>query len=269
MNTLEDEFLAYLKAKMKDRLIMSFDNTDLLLWGARKNNEVKLLGLTLNIGTKNLRTIKGKIADPKNKVDKIMRTAYSLSNASNSTFFGIVYSLSGDDYFIVTDPRSPLDWTKSLEVEETEMPSLIQNFFKTKLGTVGTTKAVNKATSDWFHVWARANLPLEYVRVNLDGLILNKDQRPKILLETKRSFYSVDSWLPWEADSRNYYLQNLFATNSGLGFWTVYHKKGMEVNDETRITLFMISAVSLDADRWITYHRVVTEACKVLKLADE
>ena len=266
---MEDEFLTYLKARIKDRLIMSFNNTDLLLWGARRKNEVKLLGLTLNIGTKNLRTIKRKITDPKDKVDKIMRTAYSLSNASNSTFFGIVYSLSGDEYFIVTDPRSPLDWTKSLEVEEAKMPSLIQNFFKTKLGTVGTAKAVNKATSDWFHVWARANLPLEYVRVNLDGLILNKDQRPNILLETKRSFYSVDSWFPWEADSRNYYLQNLLAANSGLGFWTVYHKKGVKVNDETRITLFIISAVALDADRWITYHRIVTEACKVLKLADK
>ncbi len=266
---LKDEFLTYLKSKIKDRLIMSFNNTDLLLWGVRKKNEVKLLGLTLNIGTRNLQTIKKGIVNRTNKVNKIMRIAYSLGNAANSTFFGIVYSLSGDDYFIVTDPRKPLDWTRSFEVEEAKMPSLIQDFFKTDLGTAGTAKAVNKATSDWFHVWARANLPLEYVRVNLDGLILKEDQRPNILLETKRSFYSVDSWLPWEADSRNYYLQNLLATNSDLRFWTVYHKKGMIVNDETRITIFMISAVNLDADNWIAYHRVITEASKVLKLVDE
>ena len=269
MKKLEDEFLVYLKTRIKDRLIMSFNNTDLLLWGARKKNEVRLLGLTLNIGIKNLQTINMKVTDLTSNVNKIMRIAFSLSNASNLTFFGIVYSISGDDYFIVTDPRNPLDWTKSLKIDEAKMPLLIQNFFKTNFGTVGTAKAVNKSTSDWFHVWARENLPREYVRVNLDGLILTKDQRPKILLETKRSFIGVDSWNPWEADSRNYYLQNLFAANSGLRFWTVYHKKSTKVNDETRITLFMISAVALDADRWITFHRVSTEAYKILKLVDE
>ena len=266
---MDDEFLVYLKAKIKDRLIISFNNTDLLLWGARRNNEVKLLGLTLNIGTRNFRTVKRKFADPENQITHVMKIAHSLSDTSNSIFFAIVYSLSGDDYFVVTDPSNPLNWEKSFEVEEVKMPSLIQTFFKTKLKTVGTAKAVNKATSDWFHVWARANLPREYVRVNIDGLILDKGQRPSVLLETKRSFYSADSWKPWHADARNYYLQNLLATKSGLKFWTVYHKKGISVNDKTRIALFIISKVSLDAAKWITYRRIDTNACKVFKQVDE
>lgn len=262
---MEDEFLVYLEAKIKDRLIMSFNNTDLLLWGTRRNNEVKLLGLTLNIGSRNLQTVKREFADPENRITYVMKIAHSLSDTSNSTFFAIVYSLSGDDYFVVTDPSNPLNWEKSFEVEEVKMPSLIQTFFKTKLETLGTAKAVNKATSDWFHVWARTNLPQKYVRVNIDGLILDNEQRPSILLETKRSFYSVDSWQPYQADARNYYLQNLFATKSGLKFWTVYHKKGISVNDKTRIALFIVSKVSLDVAKWITYRRIDTNACNVLK----
>lgn len=266
---MADEFLLYLKAKIKDRLIISFNNTDLLLWGTRTENDVKLLGLTLNIGTRNLRTFKGKIADPENQITNVIEIAHSLSGTSDSTFFAIVYSLSGDDYFVVTDPRDPTDWAKSFEAKEAKMPAHIQTFFRTKLKTKGTAKAVNKATSDWFHAWARANLPLEYVRVNIDGLILDKGQRPSILLETKRSFYNVDSWQPWQADARNYYLQSLLAKKSGLRFWTVYHKKGITVNDKTRIALFIISKVSLDAIKWITYRRIDTNACKVLNWIDE
>ena len=248
---------------------MSFNNTDLLVWGTRKNNSVKLLGLTLNIGVKNMRTIKNQV-DTDNRITNVMQVTSSLSHSNHSTFFAIVYSLSGDDYFRVTDPKDPTNWSKSFEVRETEMPELIQTLFKTKLRSRGTAKAVNKATSDWFHVWARANLPREYVRANIDGLILSKSQRPSILLETKRSFYEADSWKPWQADARNYYLQHLLATKSDLRFWTVYHKKGRTVIDETEVALFMISEVSLDTeDEWITYRRINTNACDVLKWVNE
>jgi len=45
---MDDEFLAYLKSKIGERLIISFDNTDLLLWGVRDSGIVKLLGLILS-----------------------------------------------------------------------------------------------------------------------------------------------------------------------------------------------------------------------------
>lgn len=267
---LEDEFLLYLRNRINHSLIMSFDNTDLLLWGTRDNSGVKLLGLTLNVGVRNLQTIKDKLNSLENQMSNVMQAASLLSHRSHSTFFVIIYSLSGDSYFRVTDPRDPTNYSKSFEVQETKMPERIESFFKTKLGTMGTAKAVNRSTSDWFHVWARANLPREYVRANIDGLILDKKQEPSILLETKRSFYEVDSWEPWQADSRNYYLQHLLATKADLRFWTVYHKKGRTVDDETKIALFLISGISLDAEReWITYRRFNTRACEVLKMMNE
>jgi len=199
-----------------------------------------------------------------------MKVASLLSHRSKSTFFVILYPLSGSSPFIVTDPSDPHDWSKGFEVQEADMPHLVEDFFKTSLGNKGTAKPVNRATSDWFHDWARANLPKEYVRANIDGLIVSKRQKPSILLETKRSFYLPYSWNPWQADSRNYYLQNLLARMTDLNFWTVYHKKGVTIHDDTAVALFQISEVSLEAEhKWINYNRLNTTAFEVLKLANE
>lgn len=262
---MEDEFLLYLKRKIKSRLIMSFNNTDLLVWGSRGDDGVKLLGLTLNIGVRNWERVNDVIAD--NRVINAMQVASSLSRSSHSTFFAIVYSQSGANVFRVTDPKDPTNWSKSFSVKEAEMPKLIQRFFKTNLQTRGTLKPVNRATSDWFHDWARGNLPREYVRINIDGLILDKSEKPNILLETKRSiYYDVDSWQPWRDDARNYYLQHLLATKADLRFWTVYHEKGEVVTDRTRVAVFIISKVSLDKeDKWIAFSCVKTNASDVSK----
>jgi hypothetical protein len=267
---LEDEFLVYMKDKINDRLLMSFNNTDLLLWGTRENSSVKLLGLTLTVGVRDVRTIKSKLEDLEDRLSNVMKVASLLSHSSDSIFFVILYSLSGGSSFRVTDPNDPQNLSKSFEVEETKMPHLIEGSFKTSLGDRGTAKAVNKSTSDWFHDWARANLPREYVRTNIDGLLLDKRQTPIILLETKRSFYEPYSWNPWQADSRNYYLQHLLATKSDLSFWTVYHRKGEKIGDTSQVALLMISKVSLKMENnWITFHRFNTNTSKVLKLANE
>jgi hypothetical protein len=267
---LEDEFLDYVKSKMDDRLVMSFDNTDLLLWGIRENSSVGLLGFTLTVGVEDPKTAKN---NPKNLDDylgNVTKMASLLSHRSNSTFFVILYSISGDSLFVVTDPKDPTNWSKSFEVEEANMPQLVEGFFKTHLGDRGTTKPVNKNTSDWFHVWSKKNLPKEYVKANIDGLIMDKERNPKILLETKRSSAIPRSWNPYQDDSRNYYLQELLAKLSDLSFWTVYHVKGITVEDNTAVALFQVFDVSLKpADRWITYDRLNTNASEIIKLANE
>jgi hypothetical protein len=266
----EDEFLFYMKSKIDDHLVMSFDNTDLLLWGTRENSSVRLLRLTLTVGVKNPRIAIDNPHCLDDRLGKVMKVASLLSHRSKSTFFVILYPVSGGHRFVVTDPTDPHNWSKSFEVQETEMPQLVESSFKTNLGNKGTAKAVNKTTSDWFHDWARANLPKEYVRANVDGLITNKTQEPRILLETKRSFYLPFSWSPWQADSRNYYLQHILATVSGLSFWTIYHRKGVTVDDDTKVALFEISEVSLKTEHnWITYDRLNTSACEILKLTNE
>ena len=261
---MKDEFLFYLNEEIGSRLIISFDNTDLLVWGSRRKNTVKLDGLTLNIGVKDLQRLDQVVAD--NRIEKAMKVASSLSHSSQSAFFAIVYAQLGADAFKVTDPKDPMNWADSLTVREAEMPELIQRFLKTGFPSRGTAKPVNRQTSDWFHVWARANLPREYVRVNIDGLVLDRKGNPRILLETKRSFYDVDSWEPWRNDARNYYLQHLLATKAGLEFWTVYHVKGKAVNNKTKVAVFTISNVSLDGGKWITFRRVTAAASDVAEM---
>lgn len=263
---MEDEFLVYMKDKINDRLIMSFDHTNLLLWGTRTNDSVKILGLTLNIGVEEPRTFRSKGDGFDTRVDDVLHVASLLSQRSNSRFFVIVYSTIGDSSFRVTDPSDPLNWSKGLEVDEGKMSVVIQEFFKTTLESKGTSKAVNRATSDWFHDWARENIPEDYVRTNIDGLILDKKKHPTILLETKRSFQDPYSWKPYKEDSRNYYLQYLLATKSDLSFWTVYHKKGESVDDRSKIALLLISGVSLNVkNNWINYHRSNTNASEVME----
>ena len=124
-------------------------------------------------------------------------------------FFVILYPTVGTTpHFFVTNPDDQSSSLKLMIVEQNEMANVIQSFFNTNLSSRGTGKAVNRATSDFFHEWARENVPYEYVRVNLDGLILDKNYKPTILLETKRSFYQLNRWRPFRADARNYYLQS-------------------------------------------------------------
>lgn len=267
---MEDEFLDYMKSKMNDRLVMSFDNTHLLLWGIRENSSVELLGLTLTVGVEDPRTTKNHPQSLDDRLGNVLKVTSLLSHRSNSTFFVILYPISGDSPFVVTDPKDPANWSRSLEAQEAKMSQLVEDFFKTHLGNRGTTKPVNKDTSDWFHVWSRENLPKEYVKANIDGLIMNKERNPEILLETNRSSAVPHSWSPYKDDCRNYYLQHLLAKLSDLSFWTVYHVKGTTVEDNTAVALFQVSDVSLKpADKWITYDRLNIDASEVIKLANE
>jgi hypothetical protein len=148
------------------------------------------------------------------------------------------------------------------------MPNFIQKIFQTNLKRMGTLKEINKSISDWFQQWARANLPSEYVRTNIDGLIISDKGNPKILLETKRSSYALERWLPFDADSRNYYLQHIFTKDTDLQFWTVYHIKGAKISDEEKIALFTISNVDLKVASWIDYEKTILEARNVLLKVD-
>jgi hypothetical protein len=249
---------------------MSLDNADLLLWGTRDNSSVKLLGLTLTVGVRDMEVIKSRLNELYERLNNVLEVASLLSRRCHSVFFVILYSLSGGSPFRVTDPSDAKNLSKSFEVQETKMPQLVEEFYGTSLGNRGTAKAVNKSTADWFHDWARANLPREYVRTNIDGLLLGKSQKPKILLETKRSFYEPYSWSPFHEDSRNYYLQHLLATKSDLHFWTVYHKKGERIDNASQVALFVIEGVSLKTERdWISLHRFNTNAGEVLNMIDE
>lgn len=90
---MDDEFLAYLKSKIGERLIISFDNTDLLLWGVRDSGIVRLLGLILAIGIDNLEAGTTKLDQMAIKINHLANIALSLCENSKSAFFyNIIFS---------------------------------------------------------------------------------------------------------------------------------------------------------------------------------
>jgi hypothetical protein len=264
---MDDEFLTYLQAKVGERLISSFESIDLLLWGMRRTNDVNVLGLTLAVGVGKLAGITSDgLNELAKKSDVVLRKALLLAQRSGIPLFTVFYSLSGESLFRITETREPLNFSASMVVEENQMPGAIQSRFGTKSARVGTTKEVNKSTSDWFHVWARANLPTEYVKANVDGLVLTDIGGPSVLLETKRSFVRPASWNPYPQDSRNYYLQNALSKKTGMAFWTVYHKKGITVEDNSEVSLFVILDVNLSSGNWISYRRYDISASEVVNM---
>ena len=100
---MDDEFVTYLKGKLSEGIIASFDNIDLLLWGARDRNSVKLLGLTLTVGLANLNWIANKIILLEKKISRIMLIASELSQKCRIKFVVIFYSLSDEPFFLITD----------------------------------------------------------------------------------------------------------------------------------------------------------------------
>ena len=80
---MEDEFLLYLKRMLKSRVIISFENADLLIWGKRKKTEVKLLGVTLNIGVRDLDSARNDLSQPKPELLDAIKFGQILSIKSN------------------------------------------------------------------------------------------------------------------------------------------------------------------------------------------
>jgi len=264
---MDDEFVTYLKGKLSEGIITSFDNIDLLLWGARDQNSVKLLGITLTVGLVNLNWIANKIILLENKISRIVLIASKLSQKCRIKFVVIFYSLSDEPFFLITDHNvNPTDLRKLKRVDEKQMPSVIQHLFNTEFGSHGTGKQVNKTTSDWFHEWSRANLPTEYVKANIDGLLLNEKDEPEIVLETKRSFSDASGWSPYYADARNYHFEGLLAKIAEIEFWTVYHKKGELINDSSNVALFAITDTALTGADWLKYERFNIKAKEVLDI---
>ncbi len=254
--------------KIGNRLISSFNHNDLLLWGARSGSIVEPLGLTLNIGIRHEPWAK-KLSDKRTQAT--IQIASTLSHNVGYCFFVILYPTTGNKpYFLVTSPNDQLKSLEPAKVKQNEVVNLIQMYFNTNFRTRGTGKPVNRATSDFFHDWARENIPFEYVRVNLDGLILDNDFLPTIILETKRSFYDLDAWKPYRNDARNYYLEYILAREAGLDFWTIYHIKNKPIYDDSDVARFRIHRVWLNRwEKWINYSLLITSAEKVVKLCSK
>ncbi len=234
-----DNLLLYLQKHFGRRLVVSGEEGDLLVWGDRQGQAIRLLGLSLNAAA-------SEPATP----SRLLELGQFMERQLRLPFLVIRYPPDLD-----MNPLAELilDGEK---VRVGEAARRIQERFGTRYRQAGTGKEVNKATHDAFHRWARLHLPYNYVRSDLDAFLLaaETDCRPRILLEIKRStLVAPASWQPYAADARNYFIQKMLADRLGLEFLTLNHNcRDMPVTDGSKIGVHRIQRVSLNPPRIVS-----------------
>ncbi|MEO8891651.1 MAG: hypothetical protein ABI417_08975 [Coleofasciculaceae cyanobacterium] len=229
-----DNLLTYLSNQFGSRLAVSGETGDLLVWGERVNNDIRLLGLSYNTSTTSQ-------ALQENN-HPLLSSGNKIAQQINLPLVRIIYPAN-----LNTDPNSALN-IDGERVEREEASAKIQHKFGTQYKLFGTTKLVNRSTNDAFQDWARVNLPQNYIRIDLDAILHVEDQKPALIIEVKRSTQvSVQRWEPYIADIRNYYIVDLLAKKAGLKFITLNHAyRDSLVSDESIIGIHNIQKISLE-----------------------
>jgi hypothetical protein len=251
-----DNLLKYLSDHFGDRLAVSGVSGDLLVWGERIYNGVKLLGLSFNTST-----IAQSTAGHGNL---LLASGTFMAQRMNVPFIRIEYPPDLD-----TNPNSILI-IDGQQVKRVMGAAKIQALLGTRYTVAGTSKAVNRSTSDPFHVWAREALPQNYVRTDVDAIVHSQKLMSALLIEVKRSpSKTVREWEPYTADARNYYISDLLAKRARLKFVTLNHPyTTVSVTDEKMVGVYDIQTVTLSpAD--IQFTKQLTTALNLVTILDE
>jgi len=104
-------------------------------------------------------------------------------------------------------------------------------------------KAVNDSTSSAYHNWQRSFLGT--IVVSDVDLIKIKNESVEALVELKRSFVSLDKWMPYKADYPNFRLISNLCDRGGFKFFIAYnvrHTRPLFFDDVSFIKLFDFDA---------------------------
>jgi hypothetical protein len=270
---MRDELLKYLKSKLKDRFVTSLSEKDLLIWAAQNNSTgLNIIALTLTIGVKTSNPAKLSVSDliSRDETVKMFISGFNLSKMAGVDFWLLMYpsviSKDSNLRILKADKNNISNFSSDVTGSCHNFASVIQSSFGTQFQTHGTRKAVNIRTADAFHRLARESLPEEYVRIDIDGLVVDEKNIPKRMIEVKRSFIEVHKWKPWKDDLRNYQLELSLARQANIDFWTLYHKKNIHVDDNTLVGVFKIKRISPEKLEWILYDFNIYKAYKIAKV---
>ena len=251
-----DNLLKYLSGHFGDRLAVSGVSGDLLVWGERIYNGVKLLGLSFNTPTTAQSTT--------GHGDLLLASGTLMAQRMNVPFIRIEYPPNLD-----TNANSTLI-IDGQQVKGVRAAATIQAILGTSYTVAGTSKTVNRSTNDPFHVWAREAMPLNYVRTDVDAILHTPDLKPALLIEVKRSpRVPVRNWEPFLQDIRNYYISDVLAKQTQLQSITLNHPyTNVPVTDEKIVGVFDIQRVTLNPAR-IQFTKQLTTAINLVTLLDE
>ncbi len=248
-----DNLLTYLHNHFRDQVAVSGEAGDLLIWGERINNGVKLLGLSFNVSTVTRTT--------QRHGDFLFSCGKHIASKINLPMMHIVYPPD-----LQTNPLATL-LLNGQSIRKNDAQKAIQVLLGTNQTILGTAKDVNKRTNDAFQDWARDNLPRNYVRNDIDAVLLTQAYRPWKIIEVKRSTQIPPTrWTPFTNDARNYYIGNLLAQRAELNFITLNHaNKDVPVDDETTVGVHLIDGVSLNPDQ-IRSRKTLVSARELVKM---
>lgn len=252
-----DEFIEYVKNDLD--CYYSTPSDSLLIWGAKKLGDIKILGLSYNS-----ERLWHQLADH-NKINCLLYIGNKLDlpviwiGNKNNIEEGIELG-----QIIIEDNKLCLKDHKLRK--DTESIDYIQNTFKEFYKKKGTDKAVNLKTAGNFHKWSRLNLPERYIKADID-LTLNKDGNPISLIEVKRSF-DPEKWTPFKNDLNNYLLQFRICNKIGIKAILIQQPK-TKINDNTKLGFYFINDVDSRCLKWMNYDKEVLSAKKVKKKLEE
>lgn len=251
-----DNLLRYLSGHFGDRLAVSGVSGDLLVWGERDFNGVKLLGLSFNTPTTAQSTT--------GHGDLLLASGTLMAQRINLPLIRIEYPPDLD-----TNPNSMLIIDGN-QVKRVSAAATIQALLGTRYTVAGTNKAVNRSTNDPFHIWARETLPQNYVRTDVDAILHSQKLTPALLIEVKRSpSKTVREWEPYTEDARNYYISDLLAKRAQLKFVTLNHPyTNVPVSDEKIVGLYDIQKVTLSPAN-IQFTKELATAINLVTILDE
>ncbi len=250
-----DNLLQYLSGHFGGRLAVSGVSGDLLIWGERTINGVKLLGLSFNTPTT--------VHSTTGQGDLLLASGTVMAQRMRVPFIRIEYQPDVDTN------RNAILIIDGKQVIRARAAATIQASLGTNYTVAGTSKAVNRSTSDPFHVWAREAMPLNYVRADVDAILHSPKVTPAILIEVKRSpSKTVQQWQPYIADARNYFISDVLAKRAQLKFVTLNHPyTSVPVSDEKIVGVYDVQEVTLSPAR-IQFTKEVTTAINLVTILD-
>lgn len=112
-------------------------------------------------------------------------------------------------------------------------------------------KPINSHTSNEFHAWQPRLYGRGLCLVDVDAWVVavadaRNDFRVVALLELKRSFIAVDAWRPFAEDRPSYAALLSLAGVAGVPLYVVYFRKGVAIEDETPLAVFLLESATPD-----------------------
>lgn len=160
--------------------------------------------------------------------------------------------VSGSDIplnFIRFNPSHPIQSVQYWEYTNTPMKKLedlSSDGLKKRMSEYGLRinsmiahKSINDRSSSPYHDWQRTHLGSSVTVADID-LIRFVDERPKEIIELKRSYIELEKWEPYRKDYSNFVLISKLAEQLSLDFYIVYNRRTKTpfFDDVSRLKVF-------------------------------